>query len=96
MRLQDVHSIKFENRGFGYCVIWCDNSCLNPREIVLNGEGLRSRIHNLRKQGLETSFEEYALAEVDKLDAWNSALTRYMEKLKLERLDGCFYPKKVG
>lgn len=75
MKFEDVLSYRFEDRGFGNCAIWVNvneyeitPNGVQKRETVLNAEGLFGRIRNLRRQGLDTSFEEWALAEVIMLD----------------------------
>jgi predicted RNA-binding protein (virulence factor B family) len=72
MKIEEVEVYKFEDRGYGYCVIFEDGSwnfnANKRREIVLNGESLAARIINLKKQGLPTSFEEWAHERVMELD----------------------------
>lgn len=76
MKFEDVLSYKFEDRGMGYCVVWVEKlneyeitqNGVKKRELALNADGLASRISNLRRQGLSTNFEEWALDEVRKLD----------------------------
>ncbi len=76
MKFEDVSEYRFEDRGFGNCVIWVERLNdyeltefgVKKRETVLNAESLAIRIRNLRRQGLSTNFEEWALVEVAKLD----------------------------
>jgi hypothetical protein len=86
MKFEDVLSYRFEDRGFGNCVIWVDRlneyeitpNGVQKRETVLNAESLFNRIRNLRRQGLDASFEEWAVREVVNLDikrSWQWALS---------------------
>lgn len=96
MKFEDVLSYKFEDRGFGCCVVWVDRlneyeitpNGVKKRETVLNAVSLFSRIRNLRRQGLDTSFEEWVIDKVVKLDAersWQWAVAEII-KLKLQKI----------